>query len=87
MIVLLREDWYIGTNNTATTARNPPHLTSDYNITIKRNKPSKNSLRGEIEMEKKLYRSRTNAMLGGVCGGSGVLAYVIAAIIVPYAPA
>lgn len=61
-------------------------------------------------MEKKLYRSRTNSMLAGVCGGiaeyfgmdatiirlawvlfcalggSGVLAYIIAAIIIPYRP-
>lgn len=58
--------------------------------------------------EKRLYRSRTNKMLAGVCagiaeyfsldptiirlawvvftciGGSGLLAYIIAAIIIPY---
>lgn len=61
-------------------------------------------------MEKRLYRSNTNKMLGGVCGGiaeyfnvdptiirlawvlfcalggSGVLAYLIMAIVVPQAP-
>lgn len=71
-----------------------------------------NTLRkkGEIEMEeKKLYRSRDNRMIAGVCGGlgeyfnvdptlirlawalvsvplalfGGVIAYVIAAIIIP----
>jgi phage shock protein C len=61
----------------------------------------------EIKMEKRLYKSNTNKMLCGVCGGiaeyfnidptlvrlgwvifslaggSGVLAYIIAAIIIP----
>ena len=62
-------------------------------------------------MEKKLYKSNTNKVIDGVCGGigeyfnidptlvrlawvvfcalggSGVLAYIIAAIIIPEAPA
>lgn len=62
-------------------------------------------------MEKRLYRSRTQRMLAGVCGGvaeyfnvdptlirllwvifcfvggSGILAYIIAAIIIPENPA
>lgn len=62
-------------------------------------------------MKKKLYKSNTNKMLEGVCGGiaeyfdidptivrlgwvvffalggSGILAYIIAAIIIPSAPA
>lgn len=61
-------------------------------------------------MNKKLYRSKNNYMLGGVCGGlaeyfsidatlirlgwvlfcalggSGILAYIIAAIIIPAQP-
>ena len=61
-------------------------------------------------MNKKLYKSKTNKMLEGVCGGiaeyfgidptivrlawvvfcalggSGILAYIIAAIIIPSAP-
>ena len=61
-------------------------------------------------MEKRLYKSRDNVMLDGVCGGiaeyfgidptivrlawvvfcalggSGILAYIIAAIIIPSAP-
>lgn len=61
-------------------------------------------------MEKKLYRSRTDRMLAGVCGGiakyfdmdptivrllwvlaiflgfSGVLAYIVAAIVIPLEP-
>lgn len=65
---------------------------------------------GEITMNKKLYKSNTNKMLEGVCGGiaeyfgidptivrlgwvvfcalggSGILAYIIAAIIIPSAP-
>ena len=65
---------------------------------------------GEITMSKKLYKSNTNKMLEGVCGGiaeyfgvdptivrlawvvfcalggSGILAYIIAAIIIPSAP-
>ena len=32
---------------------------------------------------KRLYRSESNRMLCGVCGGSGVLAYILAAIIIP----
>ena len=45
---------------------------------------------------KSLYKSRTNKMVSGVCGGigeyccalggSGVIAYVIAAILIPDAP-
>ena len=62
-------------------------------------------------MKKRLYKSRTNIMLDGVCagiaeyfdidptlvrlgwvlfcalGGCGILAYIIAAIIIPRAPA
>ena len=61
-------------------------------------------------MEKKLYKSNQNKMIGGVCGGiaeyfgidptvvrliwalfslmggSGILAYIIAAIIIPRSP-
>lgn len=61
-------------------------------------------------MEKRLYKSRDDKMLGGVCGGiaeyfgidptlvrlgwvlfcamggSGFIAYIIAAIIIPYRP-
>ena len=64
----------------------------------------------EINMEKRLYKSRENRMLDGVCGGiaeyfnidptivrlgwvifslaggSGVLAYIIALIIIPEKP-
>ncbi len=65
----------------------------------------------ECSMEKRLYRSRSQRMLAGVCGGiaeyfnvdptlirlawvifaflggTGVLAYIIAAIIIPLDPA
>ena len=71
---------------------------------------NKNKFEGEITMNKKLYKSNTNKMLEGVCGGiaeyfgidptivrlawvvfcalggSGILAYIIAAIIIPRAP-
>ena len=71
---------------------------------------NKNKFEGEITMNKKLYKSNTNKMLEGVCGGiaeyfgidptivrlawvvfcalggSGILAYIIAAIIIPSAP-
>lgn len=71
---------------------------------------NKNQFEGEITMNKKLYKSNTNKMLEGVCGGiaeyfgidptivrlawvvfcalggSGILAYIIAAIIIPSAP-
>ena len=64
-----------------------------------------------MNLEKKLYKSKKNKMLGGVCGGigeyfnidptlvrlgvvalslaagGGLLAYIIAAIIIPEAPA
>ena len=35
---------------------------------------------------KKLYRSRENAMLAGVCGGVGIWAYIISAVIIPQRP-
>ena len=77
-----------------------------YNTAIQ----NKNQFEGEIAMNKKLYKSNTNKMLEGVCGGiaeyfgvdptivrlawvvfcalggSGILAYIIAAIIIPSAP-
>ena len=37
-------------------------------------------------MEKKLYKSNDNKLVDGVCGGSGFLAYIIAAIIIPRRP-
>ena len=77
-----------------------------YNTAIQ----NKNDFEGEITMNKKLYKSNTNKMLEGICGGiaeyfgidptivrlawvvfcalggSGILAYIIAAIIIPSAP-
>ena len=77
-----------------------------YNTAIQ----NENRFEGEITMSKKLYKSNTNKMLEGVCGGiaeyfgvdptivrlawvvfcalggSGILAYIIAAIIIPSAP-
>ena len=32
---------------------------------------------------KRLYKSSVNYMLCGVCGGAGIWAYIIAAIIIP----
>ena len=38
-------------------------------------------------MQKRLYKSNKNKMIDGVCaGGSGILAYIIAAIIIPRDP-
>lgn len=36
-----------------------------------RNRETKNTMREETIMEKKLYKSRTNKKVAGVCGGIG----------------
>ena len=37
-------------------------------------------------MQKKLYRSKTDQKLCGVCAGCGLLAYLICALIIPEKP-
>ena len=37
-------------------------------------------------MEKKLYRSKTEKKIAGVCGGAGLLAYLICALVIPEEP-